>query len=415
MRLSETSDRKTFTEYVEKHPYGHYMKTPMWGEYKTKTEHTSWKMLVYTDDNGICGTAMAIIGRWMTHKYIYVPWGPCIDYENADIVKEAFALLKDYAKQEGAVFLRTDPNVVRMPHDIHGNVLEGTNHEYVTELLKEAGYRHKGYGYAYDGSWTNRYTLMVDLSGTMEDVKKRFSAPRRRAINRHELWAVSSRIGDASDLPVLMEFEKQLSEQDGFKPHSREFFQGLLDAFGDHAVIYVASVDLDQMLENTAKELTSKKYRKDPEARQGVEKTMEKARELKLRYGSHVDIAAGLFIRFGENSWDLYTYNHKDFNFLNSVDAIHALAMEDMQKHGVLHYDMVGFSGVTTKDDPEYGLYFYKSSFGPEYIERLGQFDYVYNESRYKRFDLERRGFNKIRRKVVHTLYAKKKKGEEHE
>ena len=412
MRLIETQDREQFTAFVRNHPYGQYMKTPMWGEYKKKTEHTDWKMLVYTGDDGICGTAMVLIGRWMTHKYIYVPWGPCIDYENAETVKEAFALLKDYAQSEGAVFLRTDPNVVRVPHDIQGNVLEGFNHEYVTEILKETGYRHKGYGYAYDGSWTNRYTLMVDLSPDMETIKKRFSAPRRRAINRHELWAVTSRIGDASDLPVLMDFEKQLSEQDGFCPHKREFFQSLLDAFGKDAVIYVASVDLDRMLENTARELTGKKYRKDPEARQGVEKTMEKAKELRVLYGSKVDIAAGLFIRFGANSWDLYTYNHKDFNFLNSVDAIHALAMEDMKKHGVLHYDMVGFSGVTTKDDPEYGLYFYKSSFGPEYIERLGQFDAVFKANRYRRFDLERRGVNKVRRKVVHALYAKKNKGE---
>ena len=412
MHISVTENRELFDTYVRNHPYGHYMKTSMWGEYKKKNDHSGYRLLVFQEDGELCGTAMALIGKWMTHTYIYVPWGPCIDYENPDCVRKAFTLLKEYAQAEGAQFLRVDPNVVRVPHDIRGNVLEGINHEYVTEILKDIGYRHKGYGYAYDGSWTNRYTLMVDLSDDMETVKKRFSPQRRRAINRHGLWAVTCRIGDESDLPVLMEFEKQLAHQDGFKPHSYEFFKDILDLFKDDAVIYAVQVDLDQMLENTEKELTGKKYKKDPEARQGVEKTMDKARELKEQYGAKVTIAAGLFIRYGETSWDLYTYNHKDFNFLNSVDAIHARAMEDMKEHGVLHYDMVGFSGVTTKDDPEYGLYFYKSSFGPEYIERLGQFDYVFDEKKYRRFDLERRGVNKIRRKAMHMLYAKKQKGE---
>ena len=34
MKIQKITDRNLFDAFVEKHPYSHYMKTSMWGEYK---------------------------------------------------------------------------------------------------------------------------------------------------------------------------------------------------------------------------------------------------------------------------------------------------------------------------------------------------------------------------------------------
>ena len=82
---------------------------------------------------------------------------------------------------------RIDPDVIRISRDILGNPVDGINNEAVTEALKTMGFRHKGYGYAYDGSWTNRYTLITDLSKPMEEVIKTFSKlTKSLAIKQHE-------------------------------------------------------------------------------------------------------------------------------------------------------------------------------------------------------------------------------------
>ena len=47
---------------------------------------------------------------------------------------------------------------------------------------------------------------------------------------------------------------------------------------------------------------------------------------------------------------------------------------------------MCGFSGLTNKDDPHYGLYSYKKSFGSQFIEHIGEFDYVYDDRQYLLF-----------------------------
>jgi lipid II:glycine glycyltransferase (peptidoglycan interpeptide bridge formation enzyme) len=395
--------------FVAQSPYVHYMKTSMWAEFKKQTDGDHPSFLGFYEHDELIGTAMVLKNHWMNHSYLYIPWGPCIDYTNDAAVQEAFHLLKEYADREKVQFLRVDPNVIRCHHEIDGKLIEdGYSNEAVTEDLKKLGYLHKGYGYAYNGSWTNRFTLIADLAPDMDTILSRYSKPRRTDLNRHLVEGVSTGLGSAEDIPTLMALEAQLAEQDGFKPHSHAFFQSLLDCFKEHAVIYVTNINLDTMIAGLHTELDSKKYRKDPEAKAAKEKELQKAENLKQEYGTSLPIACGLFIRIGEMSWDLYTYNHKAFNFIKPVDNLHAYAMKDMKEHGVLRYDMCGFSGNTTKEDPYYGLYAYKRSFGPEYIEQIGEFDYVRNASAMKRFRFEKLAVNHIKRHWWSFRYQKK-------
>ena len=199
-----------------------------------------------------------------------------------------------------------------------------------------------------------------------------------------------------------------LSRQDGFKPHSREFFESLLDCFGSHVRFYLTTVSLNTMIQGIQSELDSKKYRKDPEARAAKEAELIKVADLQKTYGDIVPIAGGIFLQEGDMSWDLYTYNHKEFNFLKPVDNLHLYAMKDMKALGVKRYDMYGFSGVTSKDDPEYGLYAYKRSFGPEFIEQIGEFDLVLNPSAYARFKKEKSLEVRARHKYWRLRYKTK-------
>lgn len=414
MILKKITDRNIFDGFVCGHPWSHYMKTTMWGDFQRRTNQYEYEMLGFYEGDELKGTALALHGRFFTHPFIYIPKGPCIDYNDENAVKEAADLLAQHAKEANVHFLRIDPNVLRMEKDIRGNIIEGgENHENVTEILKKAGYVHKGYNYAYDGSWSNRYTLTVDLSGDFSEVTARFSKPRRTSINRHKVNCVETHLGSEADIPELMKLEEQLAARDGFKPHSREFFADILDCFGDNARMYVTTVDLEGMAEGIEKELSGKKYAKDPEARQAKEKALAHTRELLKVYGKTVVIACGIFVRAGHVSYDLYAYNHKAFNHLNPVDSMHFFAMQDMKAHGVTTYDLCGFSGVTTKDDPEYGLYEYKRSFGSQYIEHIGEFDYPVKENAWKRFRLEKRAEVKLRRAYWKKKYAKEVSVEE--
>ena len=163
------------------------------------------------------------------------------------------------------------------------------------------------------------------------------------------------------------------------------------------------------MIDGINNELSSKKYSKDLEARKSKENELEIAKNLLNKYGDVLVIAAGLFIFLKNKSWDLYTYNRKNCNFIKPVDNLHFFAMNDLKNLGVTQYDMCGFSGSTDKNDKYYGLYNYKKSFNPDFIEMIGEFDYIIDNKKYLLFSKITKFSNKIKRKLNSILFKNQK------
>lgn len=72
--LRKINDKAMFDSFVEKHAYVHYMKTSMWGEYKSATENTKYELLGFYENDNLVGTAMVLKGKWLNHSYLYIPW-----------------------------------------------------------------------------------------------------------------------------------------------------------------------------------------------------------------------------------------------------------------------------------------------------------------------------------------------------
>lgn len=386
--------RITVDEYegfVLTNPYIHYMKTKAWATLKEKQGYTTHYLGFYKN-NTLVATALVLQYHYLHSKYLYIPNGMCLDYDDTDLLKNVLKMIINYAKGLNVTFLRIDPNVLRQENDILVNPIEnGINHENVTSCFKEMGFIHKGYNFAYDGSWYNRYSLAVDLSDDINIIKKRFNKKRITALNRHAIINLHTRLGTKEDLKYLCAFEKQLAAKEGFKPHSMKFFQDILDAFGEHARLYIVQLNIDDMVNGLQKELSSKKYAKDKEARESKEKELSYALSLQNNLkDKEIVLACGLFIYYNHKSWDLYTYNDKHYSNLNAVDNLHYYAMQDLKQLGVSFYDMCGFSGISDKHDPHYGLYDYKRSFGSYVVENIGEFDYIFKPLNYKLFKKEK-------------------------
>lgn len=403
MELRLIKNIELFDEFVKNSPYGHYKKTSMWANISKKYYPI---YIGFFENDALIGTALALKHSGI-NSYLYVPLGMCIDYTNEDVLGKSLELIKKFAQKQNVNFLRIDPNVIRVSRDINGNQTDKINNENITQAFINAGFKHKGYGYAYNGSFSNRYTLIIDLSLDIEQLKNNFAKPRITSLNRHNVIGLYTRYGTCEDIKYIMEFEKELVAIQGFKPHSYDFFKNIIDSFKENSRVYITEVNLDTMIMGIDSELNSKKYQKDLEARKAKEKELDAAKALKKEYGSILTVGAGLFLYYGNKSWDLYTYNKKSCNFLKPIDNLHFFAIKDMKELGVTSYDMCGFSGSTDKNDAYYGLYSYKKSFNPEFIEMIGEFDYVYNESKYKTVLKIKRGINLIRRKIVKTLFKK--------
>jgi len=382
--MLELLDKQTYDAFVEKHPYGHYRKMSYWAKYLEPQKYQA--VYLGLKENGeLQGTAMVLRKNILFGHYDYVLWGPCIDYTNQTNARRFLEELIAFSKGHKAVFLRIDPNVIRVSRNIDGSQKEGLDQEYITDYLKELGFAHRGYGYGYDGSWTNRFTLMQDLSIPMPQIISQFAKSKQNVLKRHDQIGVSSKEGSRDDLDYLVDFGIQLSKIQKFEPHDRKYFEYLLDCLKEHGHLYITEIEVPVMIAHIEEEIESGKYKKDPEALKAKERDLALAKNWQ-KLGDRLVIAAGIFIVNGDKSWNLFTYNHKDFNSLKPTDNLHRYAMSKMKELGVKDYDFVGFSGRTDKDDRYYGLYEYKKSFGSEFIEYIGEFTMVFGKSRYQLF-----------------------------
>lgn len=402
MKLIELHDIELYDNFVYHHKYSHYMKTSMFASLKEKEGYRKTFLGFYEQETMI-GSCLLLTKKTMFAHIGYIPLGPCIDYQHNNILSAWMNCIKEYAKDNNLSFLRIDPNVIRCSRDINGNEIDGFNNEHITTQLKTM-FHHKGYNGGYDGSFHNRFTLIKELNDT---ILSTFAKVRQNAIKRHDICGVSTSLASMNELSYLMSFEQELSAIQGFKPHSLTFFKNIMECFKDNCCYYITQVNLKEMVDNLNNEINSNKYNKDKEALESKKKELENAKKQRQQFGDVVVIAAGLFIYVNKNSYDLYTYNAKDFNYLKPVDNLHYFAMTDLKEKGVINYDMCGFSGSTSPDDPYYGLYAYKKSFGSDFIEYIGEFDLILQEKQTKNYKKYSRLVSRIRRKIVTTFYKK--------
>lgn len=401
-----------FDGFIAAHSTGHYMKTSLWGKYKSSVDHQRYFTTGLLDENQqLVACALVLEEKRINGlvKLHFVPWGICADASDTQLTDRLYRELIAFAKRRKVAFLRISPNVLRIERDLDGHAIHnGINNEHVTEQLASLGFIHKGYGYAYDGSWLNRYTLILDITPDLDEIIAHFEKTKRNLLIKQKTIGMTSRYGRDDELSYLVEFGSELADKLKFKPKQLSYFVELKKHLGDSAVFIVSELDMNVLIDSIDAELAGRKFAKDPEALASKQKERRMADDLMKRYGPHPVIAAGLFITLGDKCWNVYTYNAKDFARYVATDNLHEFAIAEMKKRGIRSYDMVGFSGVIDKSDAYYGLYSYKRSFLPNYVEYIGEFDYVVNPSLYTLFKRTEHLGKRIRRKLSTLLTPKK-------
>jgi len=97
----------------------------------------------------------------------------------------------------------------------------------------------------------------------------------------------------------------------------------------------------------------------------------------KNKYGDIIVLNSHVIIEYGDKAWTLYAGNH---NVLTSSQSNYKVYYEHIKychDKGIKYYDHFGTVGELDSKNPRYGLHIFKKSFGGNYIEFIGEFDYV--------------------------------------
>ena len=114
-----------------------------------------------------------------------------------------------------------------------------------------------------------------------------------------------------------------------------------------------------------------------------LKKDIDKYKEISKKYGNNITLNAHMIIIYGDKAWVLYAGNHNILTDTYANYLTYYNHLEYCKKKGLKIYDQFGTIGDLRKDNPRMGLHEFKKKFGGDYVEFIGEFDYVQNKFMY--------------------------------
>jgi len=158
---------------------------------------------------------------------LYLPKGPLLDWSDAALRREVLEDLQDFARKEGAIFVKIDPDVV-LGTGVPGSAqaVEDATGAAVRKELEAGGWRFSPDQVQF------RNTVLIDLRPSEEELLARMKQKTRYNVRLAAKKGVTVRAATAQDLPLLYRMYAETSVRDGFLIREEGYYQTVWSTFG---------------------------------------------------------------------------------------------------------------------------------------------------------------------------------------
>jgi peptidoglycan pentaglycine glycine transferase (the first glycine) len=318
MTISSTlaEDRDSWNHFVASSPYGHVLQSWEWGEIKSRTGWDAVRLALV--DSGNTRAAAQVLIRSLPYglgRLAYVPKGPVLDYDDADLLTEMLYALRLLSLQRSVISLKIEPEVVEPSP--------------VTQRLEAAGLVPAS-------PVQMRSTIWVDLTAPESEILARQKQKTRYNTRLAERKGVGIRSGGLSDVDEWYQMYRVTAERDGFTIHGRDYYRMVLECLQPHGM-----ADL-------------------------------------LLAHHEGDLLAGIIVfSFGREAQYMYgaSGNHK--RNLMAPYLLQWKAMQWAKARGAQVYDLWGIPDRLEENEDLWGVYRHKRGYGGEIVRYVGAFDMV--------------------------------------
>ncbi|MGA2505258.1 MAG: peptidoglycan bridge formation glycyltransferase FemA/FemB family protein [Anaerolineales bacterium] len=222
----------SWNELVSSLPLAHLLQTWEWSQVKTKYGWQAHPFL-WQDSVGKPVAAAMVLKRSLpvggfSKKMcvLYIPKGPLMDWSVAPLRLRVLEDLCTFAKQQGAIFIKIDPDVV-LGTGVPGapDSVEIEDGELVRSELDSHGWRFS------QDQIQFRNTVLVDLAPSEEGLLSRMKQKTRYNIRLAQKKGVTVRVGTADDLPLMYRMYAETSVRDGFLIREEGYYQTVWRTF----------------------------------------------------------------------------------------------------------------------------------------------------------------------------------------
>ena len=400
MKFIKNLSEKEYQEFWENTENNHFMQSYEWGQACKKNRDQIPCYVGLTNEKGKIVAASLLLKKKtpLNMCYFYAPRGFTIDFNNENILKEFTKHLKNYLKEENAIYLKLDPPLMYQEIDEEANKIEnGKNNYNIFNNLLNLGYKHKGFYKLYEGNQP-RYTFRTYYNkfNSFDEVEKTFSKSFSRPIKRS--YNYDLKVYQSNEVKTFHELIKLISERDGFKAYSYEYYKNVYDELSKKGYIKVYNVKINpsKLIDKFTKELElEKKEERKVKIQKDIDYFIEIAKTHKEEY-----TCASLICTYSKTgAWSLYIGNDDVATYTGTVNRLYYEFMKDAYSDGFEYADLFGVVGDPhTKYKNLAGIYEYKRKIGGDYIEFIGEFDLINKPFWYKTLPILLKIYRKIKK-----------------
>ena len=400
-------EKEKFDSFVKNHKTkSHFLQSLSWGELsKVKKNLTPFYLGLVDDENNIVAATLLLQKHLPMNKcYFYAPRGFVIDFKKKELLNTFTAKLVEFAKKHKAIFIKIDPDIIKQKTNYLGETEENKDYDQIFNNIKSCGFKHQGYTKNFE-TMQPRYSFRIDLSQDLEEIKNHFSKTTKQRIAKSLKLDTEVVIGTKKDIPEFYHLMTLTETRKDFISYNEDYYQTLYEIFNGNenskATLFLGKINITKTINSLEKNLKninnqisilpidnlskSSKAKLKELTRQKENTTNEiaKYKDYKKQYGNEITLSAHMIIEYGDKAWVLYAGNH---NILSETYVNYNTYFEHIKyckNKGIRIYDQFGTIGDLSKDNPLIGLHEFKKKFGGDYVEFIGEWDYVINHFMY--------------------------------
>lgn len=400
-------EKNQFDNFVKEHKTkSHFLQSLSWGEFsKIKKNLTPYYLGLVNENDEIVAATLLLEKSLPLHMcYFYAPRGFVIDFKKKELLKEMTHKVIEFAKKKNAIFLKIDPDIIKTSTNYLNEEQENKDYQEIFENIKSCGFKHQGFTKNFE-TMQPRYTFRIDLTQSLEDIENHFSKTTRQRIAKAEKLDTEVVIGTKNDIHEFYHLMTLTESRKDFISYNEDYYETLYEIFNGNpsskATLFLGKINIiktTNALEKNLKNVNSQisilpidnlsksakaKLTELTKQKENILEEIEKFKEYRKQYGNEITLSAHMIIEYSDKAWVLYAGNH---NILSETYVNYSTYFEHIKyckEKGIKIYDQFGTIGDLSKSNPRLGLHEFKKKFGGDYIEFIGEWDYIINPIMY--------------------------------
>ncbi len=425
MKLVEINE-KEFKKIADQNPQITFHQTKEWANLKKSNGWIHYYISLEDDQKSkACALLLAKKIPIINQYLFYSPRGFLIDYKDKKLLETFTKQIKKFVKEKKGIFIKIDPYVPYIEHDNNGKVVEnGFNNKDCHQNLTTLGYKHFGFNLMQD-TLQPRWMHIIDTKNkTLDEVMEKMESKTRQILRKNEKCGIRVHEIEKEELKAFKNIMQHTSDRREFVDRPLKYYENMWKHLHDSGIlkIMIAEIDFNTYKKNTTTELkeikkeledrinkkeknllkmNEKKFnqrkKQDEENIKRLEKQLEKIEEYKKEYGEKTTLGGILFLIYGNEVLSLYGGSEAKLMQFQSAYTVHFAGIKYAVENHYNQYNFYGITGDFREENPLYGLYLFKKSFGGVVVELIGEYDLIINKPLYYLYKLAFKTYHNLK------------------